>query len=239
MPMSLRSALFGVLALAGACSGPPPVPEHPTWADVEPILRGQCNHCHGASAEATGSTAGINGLVGGAVYRLDFFDVSDGSCGDAAAAVGPATAARNAASLMRESVASVNGNRPRMPPAPAPVLSQWEREVIDRWTRMAPPAKGGPPWTNRMPRLQVYNLPAAADDLMRFTVIASDPDDDPVIGVINAGGALVKLDRSGSFAVTVDTRAWPKGKQTLTAVLCDGWGNQAFTVGEVEIAHAR
>jgi hypothetical protein len=238
--MSLRPALLFPVgaALAGACAGPPDLPEHPTWADVEPILRGQCNHCHGATAETTGSTSAITGLVAGAVYRLDFFDINDGTCGEAAAAIPPSAAARSMATQMRESVASVNGNRPRMPPAPAPLLSQWEREVIDRWTRMPPPQKGGPPWTNRLPRLQIFNFPRTADAELKFTAILSDPDGDPVVGVVNAGGAVVKLDRAGSFAVTLDTAAWARGKQTLTAVLCDGWGNQTFQVGEVEIAHA-
>jgi hypothetical protein len=232
----LRHSLF-LAALTGACSGPPEVPEHPTWSDVEPILAGQCNHCHGASAETTGSSAALSGLLGGQVYRLDFFDTNDGSCGAAAEAVSPGVAASTIASLMRDSVASVNNNRPRMPPAPAPVLSQWEREVIDRWTRTTPIAKGGPPWTNRMPRLQVYDFPKTADDSLTFTVILSDPDDDPVIGVINAGGKVISLDRAGLFTITADTKSWAAGKQSLTAVLCDGWGNQSFEVGEVEIAH--
>jgi hypothetical protein len=225
-------------ALMGACAGPPDVPEHPTWADVEPILRGQCNHCHGATADITGSSAAITGLVASAVYRLDFFDVNDGSCGEAAAAISPSAVARSVAGQMRESVASINGNRPRMPPAPAPQLSQWEREVIDRWTRMPPPQKGGAPWTNRMPRLQVFSFPKTADSSIKFSVILSDPDGDPVIGVINGGGSVVKLDRAGSFVVSMDTASWPGGKQALTAVLCDGWGNQSFQVGEVDIAHA-
>jgi hypothetical protein len=237
MPMARLAPLF-VLALAGACSGPPDVPEHPTWADVEPILRGQCNHCHGASAETTGSTAALAGAAGGTVYRLDFFDSNDGACGAAAEAVSPGAAAGTITSLMRDSVASVNGNRPRMPPAPAPALSHWEREMIDRWTRMSPPAKGGAPWNNRMPRLQVFGFPPTADDTVKFTVILSDPDEDPVIGVINAGGKVTRLDRAGLFTITLDSKGWPKGKQSLTAVLCDGWGNQTFEVGQVEIAHA-
>ena len=235
--MTSRRALLLFTVLAGACAGAPDLPEHPTWADVEPILRGQCNHCHGATAETTGSAAALTGAPG-AVYRLDFFDINDGACGEAAMAISPASVARSVATQMRESVASVNGNRPRMPPAPAPLLSQWEREVIDRWTRMPPPAKGGAPWSNRMPRLQVFSFPRTADDSLKFSAILSDPDDDPVIGVINAAGAMVKLDRAGSFAVSIDTTAWPRGKQTLTAVLCDGWGNQSFQVGEVEVVHA-
>lgn len=235
--LRLRTTPTLIAVLASACSEAPAVPEHPTWADVEPILRGQCNHCHGATAETTGSSAAINPVMGAAVYRLDFFDINDGACGPAAAAItGPASAS-SVASLMRESVASINGNRPRMPPAPAPLLTQWEREVIDRWTRMPPPSKGGTPWTNRMPRLQVFNFPAMADGRLEFSVILSDPDDDPVIGLLDAGGTPVKLDRAGSFAVSLDTSGWPKGKQSLTAILCDGWGNQAFELGQVDIMH--
>jgi hypothetical protein len=226
-----RYALLTV-TLLGACGGPPAVPEHPTWSDVEPILRGQCTHCHGPTAAVTGA----NGAV---VYRLDFFDMSDGSCGEAAAAMGlNAPLAKAFASSMKDSVESVNGNRPRMPPAPAPLLSDWEREVIDRWTRSPTIEKGPIPWTNRMPRLQVLNFPTSADRDVKFSVILSDPDGDPVIGVIKAGDARINLDRAGAFSVALDATAWAKGRQTLTAVLCDGWNNLEFQVGQVDIAHA-
>jgi hypothetical protein len=223
------------MALLAACSGPPDVAEHPTWADVEPILRGQCNHCHGSTAASTGSS-----LTGMAAYRLDFYDMTDGACGEASvAAMDPLASARTSASLMREAVASVNGNRPRMPPAPAPALTPFERETIDRWTRTLPLAKGPPPWTNRMPRLQAFNYPKTADAAARFTVIASDPDGDPVIGVIKAGDQVLALDRAGSFSVNVDTSKWPAGPRALTAVLCDGWGSTPFDLGQIEISHAR
>jgi hypothetical protein len=231
--MALRK--HGILLatlLVGACGGPPEVPDHPTWADVEPILRGQCTHCHGPTAAITGSK-------GAAVYRLDFFDMSDGSCGEAALAMGlTSPLAKIYATSMKDAVASVNGNRPRMPPAPAPLLSEWEREVIDRWTRSTPIEKGPMPWTNRMPRLQVFSLPAEADRDLRFTVILSDPDGDPVIGIVKAGDARVNLERAGSFTVSFDARTWAKGKHALTAVLCDGWGHMEYEVGQVEIAHA-
>src|SRR6185295_7989491 len=64
-------ALLGS-ALLGGCGGPD-VPEHPTWVDVEPIVRAQCTSCHGASAAITG---------GGT--RFDFYDMSTSLCGDAA-----------------------------------------------------------------------------------------------------------------------------------------------------------
>jgi hypothetical protein len=235
--MLRRFCLFALFA-SSACAGPPEVADHPTWADVEPILRGQCNHCHGSSAAVTGSTASLPGGAGSTVYRFDFFDINDGACGEATAAIGPASASA-AAPLMRESVASINGNRPRMPPAPAPLLEQWERETIDRWTRTSPIAKGSLPWTNRMPRLQIYEFPQTADQQIRFTAIASDPDGDPVVGIIKApDGSVVNLDRSGAFSVSIDSSAWPAGKASLTAVLCDGWGHTDFNVGEIEVAHA-
>jgi hypothetical protein len=235
MPMRLATlAVLSLGLLGAACSGPPPVADHPTWAEVEPILRGQCNHCHGATASSTGAA-----LSGSAVYRLDFFDMGDGACGDAALAMNPLPAARVSASLIRESVASINGNRPRMPPAPAPLLTDWERETIDRWTRTLPLAKGSPPWTNRMPRLQVFNFPKSADATARFSVILSDPDGDPVVGVLKAAEDVIPLDRPGSFAVSLDTSRWPAGLQTVTAVLCDGWGNTTFELGQVEIGHGR
>lgn len=233
--MSPRTLSVVALALLAGCSGPPDVPATPTWADVEPILRGQCNHCHGSTAATTGSS-----LTGMATYRLDFYDMTDGTCGEASvAAMDPLAAARTSASLMREAVASVNGNRPRMPPAPAPALTTWEREVIDRWTRTLPLSKGPPPWTNRLPRLQAFNFPKMADATAKFTVIASDPDGDPVIGIIKAGDQVLALDRAGSFAVDIDTSKWAAGRHTLTATLCDGWGNAPFQLGEIEVAHSR
>src|SRR5581483_3833332 len=77
----LLRALLGAAALAGAalpaCGGPD-VPEHPTWANVEPIVRAQCSSCHGASAAITG---------GGT--RFDFYDMTADLCGDAVQAMDP------------------------------------------------------------------------------------------------------------------------------------------------------
>ncbi len=68
-----------VVVLAAVLTGcdPPLPPPEPTWAHVEPLLRAHCNHCHGATAEKTGSASGV-------VYRFDFYDLDAGKCGEAA-----------------------------------------------------------------------------------------------------------------------------------------------------------
>lgn len=230
--MGIRQSLCVALGVFAGCSGPSDVPEKPTWADIQPILSGSCNHCHG-------STAAVTGSQGPAVYRFDFFDLADGSCGEAAAAIDLPAMALASASRMKDSIASINGVRPRMPPAPAPLLSDWERDTLDKWSRAREPIKGAAPRNNRLPGLQVLKFPAKADGTVAFTVILDDPDGDSVIGVIKGGDTLVKLDRSGAFSVSVDSTGWTNGRQKLTAVLCDGWANASYDVGEVEIAHAR
>ena len=43
-----------------ACASPPTAPERPTWADVEPIVRGECVSCHGAKVSGDGlASAGL------------------------------------------------------------------------------------------------------------------------------------------------------------------------------------
>ncbi len=239
-PFSILNTLatFGTAAgILSACGVEPAVPEQPTWADVEPILRRNCNHCHGSTAPVTAS-------AGTAVYRFDFFDPTDGACGEATAAFSSSAMAMASASQMKASIESVDGARPRMPPAPAPLLPAWERETIKRWSHASSLPKGAVPWNNRQPRLQVLRFPAPdagvaqVDQLLGFNVVLSDPDGDPVVGIIKAAGSVVKLDRSGLFAVSLDTSTWAPGTTTLQAVLCDGWGNVSYNVGTVEIKHA-
>ncbi len=230
--MRSKQALIISLGLVFGCTEAESVPERPTWADIEPILNRNCNHCHGSTAATTGSR-------GSAVYRFDFFDLEDGSCGDAAAAISLPAMALGSAGRMKDSVATVNGVRPRMPPAPAPAMADWERDTLDKWSRAASPPKGSAPRYNRAPSLQLFRFPGKADRNISFSAILSDPDGDAVIGVIRAEDTTVKMDRAGSFAVSIDTTGWPLGRRRLRATLCDGWVNHSFDLGEVEISHVR
>jgi hypothetical protein len=224
--MNHRPWLLCLPLLVAACEGPPRAPAHPTWADVAPILQGECNHCHGATARTTGS-------LGPATYRFDFFDMDDAVCGDAAAAMDVPALAAASAGLIRSDTSAASGRRPKMPPAPGPELLDWERETIQRWADA--PVKGPPPPGNRRPRIRVNELPASAKGQVSFVATTEDPDNDSVIGVIQLGDMTVKMDHPGSFAVSFDLGGMPAGTFRLGAVLCDGWGNAAYDLGPLRV----
>jgi hypothetical protein len=226
MPTPHRPVLLSLPLLVGACQGTPDVPAHPTWADVAPILAGECNHCHGATAPVTGS-------LGPAVYRFDFYDMSDALCGDAAAAMDVPALAAAAAKSMKADITPPGGGRPRMPPAPAPVLEDWERETIQRWADQ--PIKGPLPAGNHRPRISVNRLPASAKGELAFIATIDDPDADSVVGVLELGPLTFKMDHPGTFAVRFDLADMPVGPQPLSAVLCDGWGSAAYDLGPIQI----
>jgi hypothetical protein len=222
-PSPLR-AFCAVVLSAAACSAPPTGPAHPTWADVAPILRGECVGCHGSTANDTG--------LG---YRLDFFDMTPDVCGDAAQALPSTTLlAAGAAPLIRADVSlPPTGDRPRMPPAPAPGLFDWERRTLQAWTSQ--PSKGPPPADNHVPFIDVGKLPARVSGHLTFTALIDDPDGEAVVGVIAAGNAVYAMNRSGTFAVDFDTASWPVGAQRLSATLCDGWTHVTYDLGPVQV----
>jgi hypothetical protein len=219
--------ILAVVLLGGlGCTSTPVEPQNPTWADVAPIFRGQCNGCHGWNAPQTGSG-----------YRFDFFDVS--VCGDAAQALG--TGAILAGSplatpqIATDIVAQGGAAWPKMPPQPGPALPDWEVGALERWA--AQPVKGPAPPSNRAPTIEVEGYPATAGAQLAFTAILSDPDDDAAIGIIEANGLGFLMNRTGSFAVNFDSSSWPAGPQALTAVLCDGWVKTAIPLGTVQVKH--
>jgi len=233
----LHLSPFLLLALLGfmACASTPSEPQNPAWADVAPIFRGECNGCHGWNAAQTG---------GG--YRLDFFDVTKGACGEAARALTAGVAlagslAANgsplAAPLIEADVVAQKGAAwPRMPPQPSPALPEWERDTIERWA--ARPVKGPAPPGNHPPTISVFGYPANAGPTLTFTAVIDDPDGDSALGVIEANGiAAFLMNRPGSFDVSFDSTTWPAGPQPLTAVLCDGWTSTTIDLGAVQIQH--
>ena len=219
---------FGLLAIpAVGCAGPPAVPVHPTWADVAPIVQGQCTYCHGSTAFTTG---------GGC--RLDFFDMTSDVCGDAALAIpnGSILAGTSAGLIQirrhtpfgRWPVAHASRARARAARLGADGHSA-------RWATQ--PAKGAPPAGNRPPTIDIAHVPVSADQRLDFTAVLVDPDGEPVVGVIEIGGAVFAMDRSGAFSVDFDSSKWPAGAQRLSAVLCDGWTKATYDLGSVTITH--
>lgn len=216
--------LLGAALLAG-CGADPKVPEHPTWADVQPIIKGECSHCHGVTAGTTGFG-----------YRLDFYDMTPDVCGEAARALpGGILAATAAPAIIMDVTAPTDGTPARMPPAPGPALHDWERETLLRWARQ--PVKGPPPEGNRAPTLQVAGLPKMVDTNLRFGVLVEDADGDEVVGVLKIADSVLAMPSSGSFVVDIPAKNWPAGPQRLSAVLCDGWASVPLDLGPVDVKH--
>jgi hypothetical protein len=221
----LRTMLLGGLAATLAACDAPEVPAQPTWADVEPILRGNCTHCHGATAARDASG-----------FRFDLFELSDSVCGDAAKAMPAESMAHGLAPLIASAVTPGMGGRARMPPAPAPALEDWQRETILRWADA--PTLGQPPRNDRRPQLRFgADASFAADQALELTVLVDDPDGESVVGVIEIGDQTLQLDGPGSFRLHLDTSMWAPASYPAHAVLCDGWDQVSYTLPDVVVAH--
>ena len=212
-----------------ACASPPTAPERPTWADVEPIVRGECVSCHGASAATTAS-------VGARQYRLDFYDITPETCGAAAAAVAPMPFASGWSQEIADAITSVDSNvRPRMPPAPALPLEEWEWQTILRWTGAH--EKGPAPTGNRPPIVRMGDFVSSADKRLPISVTLSDPDGQAAVGVLTVGNFKLKMDRPGAFSGTIDTSTWDEHDFVIQATVCDGWDQASYTLGTVTVLH--
>lgn len=230
--MRLETAWPLLPALMGVASGCAPtrvVQPEPSWADVAPIFRGQCNGCHGWTAKETGGS-----------YRFDFFDMTADVCGDAALALGQGLILAGsglASGQIPKDVQIQQTGWARMPPPPSPALPDWERQTLENWAAL--PMKGSMPPGNRPPTLEISQYPSTADTSLAFTAVLSDPDDDAALGVVEVNGLAFLMDRTGSFNVTFDSSTWPAGPQNLRVVLCDGWTKSAYAFNvPVQIAHA-
>jgi hypothetical protein len=240
--VTVRLAVVVLLALlAGVgCGAPGSVPAQPTWADVAPILRGECVSCHGWTAsDRPADAVGVHPQNSGGSIRLDFYDVTAATCGDAARALDPSVSLAGSALAtlqMKEDITTPAGARwPRMPPQPSPALPSWEIETIARWT--ADPVKGPPPASNRPPTITASQLPSVADQVLAFTAVLDDPDGDAALGAIEVGDVACLMNRSGSFAVRLDSSAWSAGTVHPTAIVCDGWTSATIDLGPIEIRH--
>jgi hypothetical protein len=222
--------LFVSGLLLGACEPTPEVPARPTWADVEPILRGNCTGCHGATAAITGA--------GMSPYRLDFYDMTAATCGEAAAALAGQTLAHGWAALIAADLTSPgSGWRPRMPPAPGPPLLDWERQTVVRWATQTDPPRGEPRRDNRRPDIELEATSGAADRRLAFTAVISDADGEAVVGSLEVGDLRLFTDHAGAFGADIDTSSWTAGLYPIRAVLCDGWDDVTYDLGTVLITH--
>lgn len=248
-PLAALAALLSPLVSCGAAHE---VPDRPAYADVAPILRGQCGSCHGWTAgtrvcpgfgtpdvePACRHWQGGERLGTGGGVRLDFFDVTREVCGDAVLALDDTVSLTGSLGIPAQIATDIEpeagASWPRMPPRPSPALPAWQLETLSRWA--AQPVKGPPPTGNRPPTLAVSDLPSRAGTQLAFTAVLDDLDGDSVIGVIEVAGVAFPMNRPGSFAVRLDTSSWPAGTVRPVAVLCDGWARSTIDLGPIEIA---
>jgi hypothetical protein len=194
--------LVGIaLGALAACEAPKPAPMNPTYVDdVEPILRGNCFHCHGPVRPSAVS------------FRWDFFDPADPrlkAIGDFSSEF-PMGGASNAAHGFAQIVPLVSAtSEARMPPPPASPLSA---EDITTLQRFYPNATAKPPRGTRNP-----NQPPTAAWLNKpSTVVVSDGDREQVLGKIVCGSKETAVLYSGT------TKLADGSQPPCTASLYDG-----------------
>ena len=196
------SVVAAWLALASCGSPPPEVPAHPTWGDVEPILRKECTSCHGGTAPRTGSALGVT-------YRFDFFDLTAASCGDAATAVsGPDSPRRR----RLRSHSTLRPTAPQFVPRCRPPGSLAGGLGVANAVALVPrPAEGNAAAREPPANPPGHILRANGQEPVHALGRLEDPDDDSVVGVLTIGDVTLRMDRPGPFSILIDGSQWPAG----------------------------
>lgn len=178
-----------MLATVGlvACEGVEPPPDNPTWVDdVEPILRGNCFHCHGEPADALAQ--------GMSEERPNRWDVHDLTLFQE---FGPFPMSFNSARTHATIIKLYAVDMPamdlptRMPPPPALPLSARDRQVLNRWSATGAPAGMRTP--NHPPTVRWLERPR--------TFVVEDADHDQVLGKLVCGTQEWPIRRTGGHAV--------------------------------------
>jgi hypothetical protein len=193
-PLRLSGLLALILAVTG-CDEPLTAPLKPTYVDdVEPILHGNCFHCHGADRSAIGA------------FRWDFYDPMDPNV----TAMGNFNmefllgGTKMHAGLLVPFITNKDENM-RMPPPPANRLSEQDLLAIQRWVK--DPVRG----TRRR------NQKPTADWLARpATVVVSDQDFEQVLGKVSCNGRDTTVLAAGT------TRLAAGSQPPCTVTLFDG-----------------
>jgi hypothetical protein len=209
-------ALFLTIFVLTVGCGPAEPPVKPTWVDdVEPILRGNCFHCHGAGEATAGREGG--GPPAGALRwdvfeRADYHGLGEGISG---LSDGKALAAR-----LGSGPWNLKEGPMRMPPPPALPLSDYERQVLENWIKLKDAAERGKRVGNNRPRARLVSKRADGDDLViTFEVI--DADGEQVLGKLVAGDLEIPIPRSGRHSGV--RLAGVSSDTPVEVLLSDGW----------------
>lgn len=210
-------------AVGGACS-PPDAATDPTWADVYPILQGQCLHCHGSTAAKDGGN-----------YRFDLLDASSvckqEEADDLVAGLSPPSSFYAARRLILADITPyAAGFRPKMPPEPGRALEGWQAETLERFvakldalpfTEAMTAGLGPLPADARSPTISASY--ARNGNTLVVDYVVEDENADAVVGQLRVGqGLRSPIEGSGRGQARFDlggtTGPWP-----IDARLCDGW----------------
>lgn len=188
--MSRYLVLLAMPLVAGAACGSPEPPLRPSWTeDVEPILRGSCGHCHGATASATGMK-----------YRFDICSPEAPMVKDLGITFAGFTGAADQAlaELILLDVTSQGGARPKMPPPPAELLDSYQVEVLRRWADRV--KKNPDPLSlcntrrgNQTPTVTLVSAAERKGENLEVTIDVSDADGETVVGKAQAGTETVPI----------------------------------------------
>jgi hypothetical protein len=198
------------LTALGACTAEAPVPAKPTWVDVEPILRGNCFHCHGGGGRPTNDAAAPAGAL-----RWDFYDPSEAT--QATMGTFDTTAAKvHILIFLSPDTSPTTPNLfgyNYMPPPPGDKLTDREMQVLKGWAASGYPK--GTRTNNHRPTVVWLDKPNSIEVV--------DDDLDPVLGTLTCGSTTIILVRSGG---------WPMNGMTApcTAKLYDGFESNTVTL---------
>ena len=127
-PFAYLRALALVVS-AAACS--PEVPAAPSYAkDVQPIFIAHCVRCHDEMFRTDPMSKTVLPLP--MLCHLNRFEAT-GDCSGAAGAVCSYGAQFCAGIMINTRITAPVNALPRMPPAPADPLNDWEKDVLTRW----------------------------------------------------------------------------------------------------------
>jgi hypothetical protein len=218
--MKTSRILFTVIALGLPACAPPTVPNRPSWDDdVMPILQGSCNHCHG-------DTVG-RGIMGGPVFRYDICDPApfmEAGIPLPPMAPGAANLAPTFAVQLKPMMA---GRRPLMPPPPAALLSDYERDVLLKWGDAMNTDRCRRASRNRAPNVRVIGKPEWDGGDVKVEVEVTDPDGDQVLGKVSVGQASSGITSSGRRVVTV---VGAREGDPINIIVHDGWDSRTLDI---------
>lgn len=205
--LALGAAAATACALA-ACDHAPAAagPSSPTWVDdIEPLLRGNCFHCHGAGPRPKGTE------------RWDFYDVAD--CPD----LGMVEGVQSASIWGTFIVAFLRApDGMRMPPPPATRLDEQQIQMFERWW---PDPTRGRRARNHVPTAKLVGAILRDGGDVALTLDVSDADREQVLGRLAVAGQDAAA--SGPHAPVLGTgrqrlRVAAAPGRPLAVTLCDG-----------------